>query len=146
MENEGTIEGTYQVINQIFQEQFGLDDNNHYSDIIQLVYGDQKTCGLVGEASSQRSRDIYGSYRWVLPIPGPFHWRTNFIKMVMEIFSDESNIDSDCTLSHNAIYMGIKHGHTNPFHYQEQLAMQSVNAQVLARLYTVIKQMAVLLI
>lgn len=48
MENEGTIEGTYQVINQIFQEQFGLDDNNHYSNIIQLVYGDQKTCGLVG--------------------------------------------------------------------------------------------------
>lgn len=58
--------------------------------------------------------------------------------MVMEIFSDESKIDNDCTLNHNAIYMGIKHGHTNPFHYQEQLAMQSVNARVLARLYTVI--------
>jgi hypothetical protein len=141
MENEGTIEGTYQVINQIFKTQFELHTDDHYKDIIQLVYGDQKTCGLVGSIKheSQQSRDIYGSYRWILPIPGPFHWRTNFIKMIMEIFYDETNIDSECTLSHNAILMGIKQGHTDPFHYQEQLAMQSVNARVLARLYTVIK-------
>lgn len=141
MENEGTIEGTYQVINQIFKTQFGLDKNDHYKDIIQLVYGDQKTCGLVGSIKneSRRSRDIYGSYRWILPVPGPFHWRTNFIQMIMELFSDESKKDSEGTLSHNAILMGIKQGHTDPFHYQEQLTMQSVNGRVLARLYTVIK-------
>jgi hypothetical protein len=141
MENEGTIDGTYQVINQIFREQFGLANEDRYNNIIQLVYGDQKTCGLVGsiKKESRWSRSIYGSYRWVLPIPGPFHWRTNFIKMVMEMFCDESKTESDCTLNYNAIHMGIKQGHTDPFHYQEQLAMQSVNARVLARLYTVIK-------
>jgi hypothetical protein len=74
LENEGTIEGTFQVIDKIFLEQLGLDTANHFDKRIQLVYGDQKTVSLIGSVKRERkySKDIYGRYDWLLPVPGLF--------------------------------------------------------------------------
>lgn len=42
LENEGTIDGTYNVIDNIFKEQLGFSEIDDFSNQLQLVYGDQK--------------------------------------------------------------------------------------------------------
>jgi hypothetical protein len=75
LENKGTIKGTFQVINKIFLEQLGLDTANHFDKCIQLVYGDQKTVLLIKSVKQEHkySKDIYGRYDWLSPVPGLFH-------------------------------------------------------------------------
>ena len=88
LENEGTIEGTYEVIDNIFKQQLKLDDIVDFKDRLFLVYGDQKTVSLIQSVKQERrySENIYGQYQWLLPIPGLFHWRTNFIDMIYDVY------------------------------------------------------------
>jgi hypothetical protein len=45
--NEGTIGGTYDVHDTIFESQFKLRGETNFSDRLFLVYGDQKTAQLI---------------------------------------------------------------------------------------------------
>ena len=47
LENEGTISGTYSVIDVVFMEQLGYDSKKDFDGRLQLVYGDQKTVSLI---------------------------------------------------------------------------------------------------
>lgn len=138
-ENEGTIQGTYQVIDKIFLHQFGLDPSVDFAGRLYLVYGDQKTVSLIGSVKRERkySRDTYGQYRWVLPIPGLFHWRTNFLDMIYDIYSGSECSDSslETTLLHNQRYMGCVQGHKSPFHHKEEVATRAFDARVTAMFY-----------
>ena len=49
LKNEGTVSGTYEVIDNIFISQFDLESGDAgFRERIQLVYGDQKTVSLIG--------------------------------------------------------------------------------------------------
>jgi len=47
LENEGTISGTYSVIDIIFTEQLGYNPAADFNGRLHLVYGDQKTVSLI---------------------------------------------------------------------------------------------------
>jgi hypothetical protein len=111
LENEGTIEGTYEVIDKIFQQQLKLDEVIDFKSRLFLVYGDQKTVSLIQSVKRERQYcdDEYGRYRWLLPMPGLFHWRTNFIDLIYDVYGG-SKIDhasnEPTTRLHNQLYMG----------------------------------------
>jgi hypothetical protein len=56
--NEGTIEGTYKVIENIFLEQLGDNSDTDFETRLQLVYGDQKTVSLINTVKKQRAEAI----------------------------------------------------------------------------------------
>lgn len=137
MENEGTIQGTYRVIEKVFQEQLGLQEASDFEQRLLLVYGDQKTVGLVNSVQVERrySRDSYGRFQWILPIPGLFHWRTNFIGLMFDTYSGNSHFTKRTTLSHNANFLGCKQGFKSTFHRQEEVITKAFDARVSAMFY-----------
>lgn len=144
LENEGTIQGTYEVIDNIFQRQLGLNQPADFDQRLHLVYGDQKTVSLIGSVKKERrfSRNLYGRYRWLLPIPGLFHWRTNFIDMIYDVYSGSGNSKAagvNTTLLHNQNYLGCVQGHKSPFHHKEEVAMKAFDARITAMFYDAIR-------
>jgi hypothetical protein len=47
VEDEATETGNYQVLENIFLKQLGLDQQSAFQERLYLVYGDQKTCSLI---------------------------------------------------------------------------------------------------
>ena len=138
LENEGTLAGTAKVIDEIYQSQLGLNAPDDFVNNMYLAYGDQKTVSLVNSVKSYRadSRSAYGRYKWILPLPGLFHWRMNFVDMVYDVFSGpDKGFSPLTTLRHNQIYLRYKQGHNAPFHHKEKLLMRSFEARVTAMLY-----------
>jgi hypothetical protein len=88
LENEGTVDGTYSVIEEIFINQFKYDPEKDFDDSLQLMYGDQKSISLVQTVQKERldSEDSYEKLNWILAVPGLFHWRTNYIDMINDIY------------------------------------------------------------
>jgi hypothetical protein len=54
LENEGTISGTYKVIDEIFTGQLNLDREKEFDGPLRLVFGDQKTVSLVRTVQKER--------------------------------------------------------------------------------------------
>jgi len=137
LENEGTIDGTYKVIDKVFTEQLGYNQSIDFDDILHLVYGDQKTVSLIQAVQKERkkSTDSYDRYDWILPVPGLFHWRTNYIDMIHDLFSGLESNPVGSTLYHNKNFMGLFQGHKSPFHHKEEVALHAFNARVTALYY-----------
>lgn len=144
LENEGTIDGTFKVIDKVFSQQLGLDPEADFHDRIYLVYGDQKTISLIHSVKKERqhSRNSYGRYRWLLPIPGLFHWRTNLIDMIYDVYggSEPRHASLETTLLHNQQFMCCTIGDKSPFHHKEEVTTRSFDARITAMFYDRIKQ------
>jgi hypothetical protein len=137
LENEGTISGTYKVIDTIFLEQLDYDHEKDFDGRLHLVYGDQKTVSLIQSVQKERRRATfqYDQYNWLLPVPGLFHWRTNFMNMLHDTYSGSEHAAVESTLYHNKNYLGCVQGHTSPFHHKEEVAMRAFDARVTALFY-----------
>jgi len=140
LENEGTIDGTYQVIDKVFTDQLGYNQSDNFDDILYLVYGDQKTVSLIQAVQKERRRftastPSYDKYDWILPIPGLFHWRTNYMDMIHHLYSGSESNSVSSTLHHNKNFMGCVQGHKSPFHHKEEVATHAFNARVTALYY-----------
>jgi hypothetical protein len=135
--NEGTIDGTYQVIENVFLEQLGDDGDTNLDGLLQLVYGDQKTVSLLHAVKKQRAEAIrlFDRFSWLLPIPGLFHWRMNYLDMIFELYSGAGHPTVESTLHHNKVYLGCVQGHKSPFHHKEEVATRSFDARITAMFY-----------
>lgn len=135
--NEGTIEGTYKVIENIFLEQLGDNSDTDFETRLQLVYGDQKTVSLINTVKKQRAEAIrsFDRFGWLLPIPGLFHWRMNYLDMIFDLYSGADYPTVESTLNHNKVVLGCVQGHKSPFHHKEEVAMRSFDARVTAMFY-----------
>jgi hypothetical protein len=137
LENEGTIDGTYKVIDKVFIEQLGYSQSDDFTDILHLIYGDQKTVSLIQAVQKERRGSIlsYDNYDWILPIPGLFHWRMNYMDMIHDLYSGLESDSISSTLHHNKNFMGCVQGHKSPFHHKEEVAIHAFNARVTALYY-----------
>lgn len=61
MANEETLDGTYQVVNEIFQKQLGYDSEKNFTTYLQLIFDDQKTVSLLHSIQKKR-RESKRSY------------------------------------------------------------------------------------
>lgn len=136
--NEGTIDGTYDVIDTIFRAQFGADTSEHSTEFnrrLQLVYGDQKTVSLIQSVQEESDEASLPYHRlgWIIPVPGLFHLRMNFIDMIHDLYSGGGdNAICTSTLTQNATALGCIRGSQTPFHYKQQLALRAFDARVTA--------------
>ena len=137
LENEGTISGTYSVIDTIFSEQLRWNRPEHFDGRLQLVYGDQKTVSLIRAVQKERQEATlaYDKYSWLLAVPGLFHWRTNYIDMIHDTYSGSEHAATESTLYHNKNYLGCVQGHNSPFHHKEEVATRAFDARVTALFY-----------
>jgi hypothetical protein len=137
LENEGTISGTYKVIDEIFTGQLNLDREKEFDGPLRLVFGDQKTVSLVRTVQKERQEagHPYDQYKWLLPIPGLFHWRTNYMDMIHDTYSGSESAATESTLYHNKNILGCIQGHKSPFHHKEEVATRAFDARVTACFY-----------
>ena len=141
-ENEGTISGTYGVIDAVFLEQLKYNRTEDFDEWICLVIGDQKTVGLAETAKRQRREATlpYDKYDWLLPIPGFFHWRTNYMDMIHDAYSGSEKAALPSTLYHNKNFLGCVQGQKSPFHHKEEVTTRAFDARVTALLYRLLPQ------
>ena len=137
LENEGTISGTYGVIDTVFEEQLECDREKAFDSQLYLVYGDQKTVSLIHSVQKERQGATlqYDQYNWLLPVPGLFHWRTNYMDMIHDTYSGSEHAAVESTLYHNKNYLGCVQGHNSPFHHKEEVATRAFDARVTALFY-----------
>jgi hypothetical protein len=137
LENEGTISGTYSVIDAVFTEQLGYNPAEDFGDRLHLVYGDQKTVSLIRTVQKEREEAalLYDKYDWLLAVPGLFHWRTNYMDMMHDTYSGSEHAAVESTLYHNKNYLGCVQGHKSPFHHKEEVATRAFDARVTALFY-----------
>jgi hypothetical protein len=137
LENEGTISGTYNVINKVFQEELGYDWEKDFEELLYLVFGDQKTVSLIQAVQRERAESTlcYDKFNWILSIPGLFHWRMNYMDMIHDVYSGSEHPTVESTLNHNKNYLGCVQGHSSPFHHREEVALKAFDARVTAMFY-----------
>src|SRR6267378_4325707 len=73
LEDEATVTGNYQVLENIFLKQLGLDEQSAFQERLYFVYGDQKTCSLM--RSCQRHFRYISPAQWLLPVCSLWHLR-----------------------------------------------------------------------
>ncbi|KAH7394801.1 hypothetical protein BKA66DRAFT_606463 [Pyrenochaeta sp. MPI-SDFR-AT-0127] len=136
-ENEGTISGTYSVIDRVFTEQLGYNPADDFGGRLHLVHGDQKTVSLIRTVQKKRQEAtlLYDKYNWLLPVPGLFHWRTNYMDMIHDTYSGSEQAAVESTLYHNKNYLGCAQGHKSPFHHKEEVATRAFDARITALFY-----------
>jgi hypothetical protein len=137
LENEGTISGTYSVIDTVFTEQLGYSREKDFGGRLHLVYGDQKTVSLIRTVQKERQEAtlLYDQYNWLLAVPGLFHWRTNYMDMIHDTYSGSEHAAMASTLYHNKNYLGCIQGNKSPFHHKEEVATRAFDARVTALFY-----------
>ena len=137
MENEGTISGTYSVVDNIFKTQLGYNRTEDFIGWLRLVYGDQKTVSLICAVLKEREEATlpYDKCDWLLAIPGLFHWRTNYMDMIHDTYSGSEYAAVESTLYHNKNCLGCVQGHKSPFHHKEEVATRAFDARVTALFY-----------
>lgn len=130
--NESTTEGTYRVVEDVLLGQLGDDGDIDLDGFLQLVYGDQKTASLLNAVKKERAEScrLFDRFSWVLPIPGLFHWRMNFLDMNFELYAAADHPTVESTVHHNKVYLGCVQGHKSPFH--EEVATRSLDARITA--------------
>ena len=143
-ENEGTIDGTYAVIRNIFVNQLGYNPDIDFDGPLRLAYGDQKTVSLIQVVKKEQAEATlpYDRCKWMLPIPGLFHWRTNFMDMIHELYSGTEVAADETTLHHNKNFLGCVQGHKSPFHHKEEVATRAFDARVTAKFYILLRSFA----
>lgn len=140
LENEGTLDGTLAVLNEVLFKHLNLKEGSDFNDLLYLIYGDQKTVSLVLGIKHERREagEPHAQYSSVIPIPGLFHWRMNFIDMVHDLYSGEECPSNGSTLQHNKHTLNYKMGNKSPFHFKEEVALRAFEARVVGIFYSML--------
>jgi hypothetical protein len=114
-----------------------LDREKESDGPLWLVLGDQKTVSLVRTVQKERQEagHRYDQCNWLLPIPGLFHWRTNYVDMIHDTYSGSGYAATESTLYHNKNVLGYIQGHKSPLHHKEEVATRAFDARVTACFY-----------
>ena len=90
MHDESTNAGTIDILQDIYQDQFGFDedkqeDMEQFEDRLFLHMGDALTTMRMWAAKAEKSADdsAYGSGKWILPVFGLWHLKYNYAKMII---------------------------------------------------------------
>ena len=91
--NEGTVDGTYGVHDDIFVGQSGLrapsdpssSDADDFKDVLRLVHGDQLSAQLMRSVKHEQARAErpYDRRTWLLPVPAWFHVQLNLLMTIV---------------------------------------------------------------
>ena len=153
--DEGTLEGTYAVHDEIWKEQFGFkpdedeSDSRHFSERLWPVFGDQKTTSLLRTVCSMQKRSSldYDKKKWMLGVPAYWHVMqavlTSILKVHYESLDEEKKgVFSRATVQHDASFLqrrGVSPSSVK-FHVVEPLVIAGWNARIGAILYQLLQR------
>jgi hypothetical protein len=142
LEDESSVSGNYNVLDNIFAQQLGLSEqSDKYSQRLYLIYGDQKTCKLIRSCKHQRgfgTSSTYHQLKWALPAPGLWHLRLNYLQMVLGSFYGGRKHSDQLSTLYPQINMLNRHNipkKSAPFHHMEELILHSLDARIIGMLY-----------
>jgi hypothetical protein len=137
--NEGTIDGTYGVLENIYKHQFKLEDDE-FNDRLFLAFGDQKTSSLIRTVQGEQvdSSDSYERKDWIIGVAAFFHLRMNYLWLIQRTHYGNREQQEPSTLYHHMNFWGRKDipADRAAFHVLEELVLHSFDARVLGIFYT----------
>ena len=100
--NEGTLDGSYEVIESIYKHQFQLDDTE-FNDRLFLAFGDQKTSSLIRSMQAEQvdASAAYDRKDWLIGVAALFHLRMNFLWLMERTHYGTMEQQDASTLYHN---------------------------------------------
>ena len=112
--------------------QLRYKDGSFNNDELVLINGDQKTVGLLQSVQQECCLEAcpYEQLKWFLPVPGLFHWRTNYMDMIHDIYSGP--LSSPDLLDYSKVYFNAHQSSSMLFYYKEEVVIKSFNAQIVA--------------
>ena len=103
MHDESTNAGTMNIFDDIFRDQFGIDENKkedveQFEDGLFLLMGDALTTMRMWAAKADKSVDdsAFGGGRWILPVFGLWHLKYNYAKLIIAEHWGGYNDDLSC--------------------------------------------------
>ena len=141
--NEGTLDGSYEVIESIYKHQFQLDDTE-FDDRLFLAFGDQKTSSLIRSMQAEQvdASAAYDRKDWLVGVAALFHLRMNFLWLMQRTHYGTMEQQDASTLYHNINFWGRKNipADRAAFQVLEELVLHSFDARVVGLLYTRLEQ------
>lgn len=141
-QDEGSIDGTYGVHQEIFRELAGFNErqDNRFSKRLHLVIGDQKTTSFIRniQASQREASYPYDRKEWLLPVPALFHIEMNLLHTITRTHWPASSTDmyaTQATLEADRQYLNRTtqlYQKSPKHHILEPFVLQMHNARVLA--------------
>ncbi|RSL41974.1 hypothetical protein CEP54_015647 [Fusarium duplospermum] len=115
--NEGTLDGSYEVVESIYKHQFQLDD-------------------------TEFDNRLFLTKDWLIGVAGLFHLRMNFLWLMQKTHYGNMEQQDPSTLYHNINFWGRKNipADRAAFQVLEELVLHSFDARVVGLLYTRLEQ------
>jgi hypothetical protein len=137
--NEGTLDGSYEVVESIYKHQFQLD-NTEFDNRLFLAFGDQKTSSLIRSIQAEQvdASAAYDRKDWLIGVAALFHLRMNFLWLMQKTHYGNMEQQGPSTLYHNINFWGRKNIPSDRAAFQvlEELVLHSFDARVVGLLYT----------
>jgi hypothetical protein len=141
--NEGTLDGSYEVVESIYKHQFQLDDTE-FDNRLFLAFGDQKTSSLIRSVQAEQvdASAAYDRKDWLIGVAALFHLRMNFLWLMERTHYGTMEQQDASTLYHNINFWGRKNipADRAAFQVLEELVLHSFDARVVGLLYTRLEQ------
>ncbi len=68
-------------------------------------------------------------------MPGLFHWQTNYMNIIYNIYSGSEHAVMESTLYHSKNYLGYIQNHKSPFYHKKKVVIQVFNTRATALFY-----------
>ncbi|KAH7119247.1 hypothetical protein EDB81DRAFT_815518 [Dactylonectria macrodidyma] len=141
--NEGTLDGSYEVVESIYKHQFQLDDTE-FDNRLFLAFGDQKTSSLIRSMQAEQvdASAAYDRKDWLIGVAALFHLRMNFLWLMQKTHYGNMEQQDSSTLYHNINFWGRKNipADRAAFQVLEELVLHSFDARVVGLLYIRLEQ------
>ena len=145
LEDEGTIQGTYNVHDELFLNQGGLGVDD-FSRRLFLVFGDQLTSLRMRavKAGQRRAEHAYDRRNWLLGIPAWFHIQLNLLFTIVRTHwsTEGAGGQSRHTLCSDSTTWGRTQSSRDnaKYHLLEPIVAQGFTSRVTALFYEVMKR------
>ena len=144
MYKESTIEGTHQIIEDIFARQFKIDEKDkQWTNCLRLVFGDTLTTMRLHTFKEERSVEdgAFEGLKWLLPVFGLWHLRQSYLKLLHDHFwcSKESQGDSSTLFSAHSHWYQSQTFSPAQFQRLEELVIQTWQSNVIGVMIQILK-------
>lgn len=153
--DEGTIEGTYKVHDNIFLDQLRLNrdtgpgQKNDFSERLFLVHGDQLTAARIRAVQHERrhARLDYDRRQWMLAVPSWFHIQYNLLCTIVRTHGSPINGETDlhCVYTDAMRWNRSQSSKDNvKFHLMEPIVAQGYTSRITALFYSAMRRRGLL--
>jgi hypothetical protein len=144
---EGSIDGNYQVLEDIFLCQLSLDKEKDFSSRLFPIYGDQLTVSRLRSLQVERNEAEfpYDRHNWLVQVPSFFHVLMNLLWLINRSHYGDpdtcNNVYSALSIHAQVLNRKKIPKDAAPFEHLEDIAIHSFYARIVALLHVRMKEL-----